>query len=118
MDAAAGRTRILQRTQQTDEKETGSHNKHTRCTDPGRCSVFWLTRILSFSLFLSPSPSGELLWSHGGHGFIFHIYWFKSTGLPMFEDFFRLLLLDGYPAVPFYFNCAKQSDRHIGRLAQ
>ena len=82
--------------------------KKKQRTDPGRCSVLLLTRLLSFSLFLSPSPSGELLWSHGGHGFIFHIYWFHSTGLPMFEDFFRLLLLDGYPAVPFYFNCTKQ----------
>ena len=49
---------------------------------------------------------GELLWSHGGHGFIYHIYWFQDV--PLFADFFHHLLLDGYPSVPFFFDYATE----------
>lgn len=49
---------------------------------------------------------GEVLWSHGGHGFIYHIYWF--TEVPLFADFFQHLLMDGYPAVPFFFDYATE----------
>ena len=55
---------------------------------------------------------GELAQRYGGGGFIYHIYWFERS--PLFEDFFRLLLLDGQPAAPFFFDWATEDWRISG----
>ena len=55
---------------------------------------------------------GELAAMYGGGGFIYHIYWFEKS--PLFEDFFRLLLLEGKPATPFFFDWASEDWRISG----
>ena len=57
---------------------------------------------------------GELVQQYGGQGFIYHIFWFETY--PLFEEFFRLVLLDGQPAVPFFFNWASEDWRIIGEF--
>ena len=55
---------------------------------------------------------GQLAWQYGARGFIYHMYYFHRY--PLFEEFFRLLLTDGQPALPFFFNWANEDWRMPG----
>ena len=58
---------------------------------------------------------GQLAWQYGGRGFIYHFYYFHRQ--PLMEEFFRLLLLDGQPALPFFLNWANEDWRMDGDFA-
>ena len=64
--------------------------------------------------YATRARQSELLIRHLGGGFIYHIYFWEDE--PLFAEFFRLLLSDGQPSVPFFFDLPIEGWRHSGAV--